>query len=138
MDVLFHIVDDRRYRKAVQNIHALLKPGGLFVFSEFFLHRCARRSTHVVHRTLDTIQEFLRGAGFELIQRRPLFVLMDEPVDSRSRILRASWSVRQGALFLSPLTGLVLGPALYPIELILVSLMKESPASEIAVCRRSP
>ena len=27
-DVLFHIVDDARYRKAIANIHALLRPGG--------------------------------------------------------------------------------------------------------------
>ena len=37
-DVLFHIVDDARYERAIQNISALLSPGGVFFFSDLFLH----------------------------------------------------------------------------------------------------
>ncbi len=136
MDVLFHIVDDARYGKAIRNIHDLLKPRGLFVFSEHFLHRAGVRSLHVVHRTAETIQRCLDDAGFEVVCRRPMFVLMEEPVDSDSRVLKTAWSLRQRALFKSRLAEFVLGGALYPLELVLVSVLAESPTSEIAVCRR--
>ena len=37
-DVLFHIVDDNRYEKAIKNIHSMLKSNGIFVFSDNFIH----------------------------------------------------------------------------------------------------
>lgn len=138
MDVLFHIVDDARYGTAIRNMHDLLKPHGLFVFSEHFLHRPGVHSLHVVHRTAETIQLCLDDAGFEVVCRRPMFVLMEEPVDSDSRFLRTAWSLRQRALFKSRPAEFVLGGVLYPLELLLVSLLRESPTSEIAVCRRRP
>jgi len=136
MDVLFHIVDDARYGVAIRSMHDLLNPRGLFVLSEHFLHRAGLRSLHVVHRTAETIQRCLDDVGFEVVCRRPMFVLMEEPVDSDSRILRTAWSLRQRALFKSRPAEFVLGGMLYPLELLLVSLLTESPTSEIAVCRR--
>ena len=37
MDVLFHIVDDEGYARAIRNLAALLAPGGLLVLTENFL-----------------------------------------------------------------------------------------------------
>jgi 2-polyprenyl-3-methyl-5-hydroxy-6-metoxy-1,4-benzoquinol methylase len=53
-DVLFHIVDDDRYGRALENVSGLLKPGGFFVWSDNFL-RHGRRDAglHQVSRSLE-------------------------------------------------------------------------------------
>ena len=45
-DVLFHIVDDAAYQKALMNIFGALRPWGYFVFSDNFLHGPTLRSEH--------------------------------------------------------------------------------------------
>src|SRR6266540_2803845 len=37
-DVLFHITDDLKYHRAFENLAKLVRPGGLLVFSENFVH----------------------------------------------------------------------------------------------------
>jgi hypothetical protein len=67
-------VDDARYESAFHNISRLLVPGGLFCFSELFLHRNTERGTHVVFRKLSHIEKLLAKSGFEIFIRRPVFV----------------------------------------------------------------
>ncbi len=55
MDVLFHIVDDEGYARAIRNLAALLAPGGLLVLTENFLHRDTGRARHEVDRSLEEI-----------------------------------------------------------------------------------
>jgi SAM-dependent methyltransferase len=94
-DILFHIVDDAKYERAIANVGRLVRPGGLFVLSDFFLHHEAERSLHMVSRPLATVERLLRDSGFEVVQRRALSVLMNYPVDSRSGLLRpACWRPR--------------------------------------------
>ena len=49
VDVLFHIVDDARYRRALSNLAGLLKPGGTLILSENLVPRQSR-ATHQVTR----------------------------------------------------------------------------------------
>jgi 2-polyprenyl-3-methyl-5-hydroxy-6-metoxy-1,4-benzoquinol methylase len=135
MAVLYHIVDDEQYETAFKNIYSLLKPGGLFVFSELFLHGETRRFSYLVHRNLDTIKKIYEDAGFECLIRRPLFVLMNEPVDTKNRLLKLYWAILQRIVLRVPGAGVLFG-ALYPIELALVSMLKESPATELMICRK--
>jgi len=69
-DILFHIVDDNRYENAIRNIHSMLKPKGIFVFSDNFVHGPAISSTYQVSRSLSYIEKTLVENGFEIIQRR--------------------------------------------------------------------
>lgn len=134
-DVLFHIVDDDAYRKALSNVFRALKPGGYFVFSENFLHGRTLRSEHQVSRSLDEISDMLRGTGFRVIARRPLFVLMNNPIDSSNRLLRSSWRILKRALR-RPRFGAAIGAVLYGPELGLVRTRREGPSSEVMVCLR--
>lgn len=136
IDVMFHIVDDQAYERAVGNVHDLLNPGGLFVMSDLFLHRDAVRSRHVACRPLDQIDGVLRRKGFEIVLRRPLAVLMNHPMDTRWELYRKAWHVWTRGMCLLNVTGFLWGAALYPLERILVSCKKESPTTEMAVCRR--
>jgi len=139
MDVLFHIVDDARYERAIKNIHALLKPGGWFLWTENFL-RNGREiyAPHEVYRSLETIGKILQSAGFEIVSRRPMFWLMNAPVDSTNLLLGLWWKSLEKIIRFHNLIGNLLGALLFPLEFALVKMMPESPTTEIMVCRRRP
>jgi SAM-dependent methyltransferase len=135
-DVLFHILDDVRYENAILNVNRLLGENGIFLFSENFLHRDVLRSQHQVSRPLAFIEKILRQGGFEILDRIPMFVIMNSPVDTNSRILASTWklikSTTNRGKFASNFTGCVL----YPLELILTSMAKEGPSTELMICKK--
>ncbi len=135
-DVLYHIVDDALYARAFHNIYSLLRPGGYFVFSDNFLHGETQRGRHQVSRSLPVIEGLVKEAGFEIVERFPMFVLMATPVDSRSRLLKLLWSGIRTLAALSEVTGFLAGAALYLPERALIATLKESPTSEIMICRK--
>jgi SAM-dependent methyltransferase len=136
MDVLFHIVDDDGYARAVENIHSLLAPGGALIFSENLIHGEWIRGEHQVVRDLDWVLALLDRTGFEVVRRRPLFVLMNTPVDSRSRLLKRFWGLLMSGAKTGPRSAAALGAALYPVEVALTALLRESPTTEIVVARK--
>jgi SAM-dependent methyltransferase len=136
MDVLYHVVDDARFRRAFANVHALLEPGGFFVFSENFLHGEPIRLPHQASRTLWEIEGVARDAGFEVVRRRAMFCLMNAPLDSDSALLRRWWAGVHRLASRSERLGAAIGAALYPLESALVARLREGPSSEIMICRR--
>lgn len=137
MDVLFHIVDDARYEAAIKTIHGLLKPGGRFVWSDGFPHDAEMRDEHIVCRRLAEIERMVCGTGFTIERRVPMFVLMNNPVDVRSRALKAVWYGAAGLFSRTEALGGFAGWLLYPLESRLVRSRSESPTTEIMVCRKT-
>jgi SAM-dependent methyltransferase len=141
-DVLFHIVDDAQFETAIENIATLVRRGGLFVLSDNFVHAevmdRSMRAPHRVSRSLDHFQDVLKRNGFEVLERRPMFFLMNEPVDSGSRLARLRWYAIAGPIAMRNALGILIGAALYPLEWLLVSTRKESPATEMMICRKLP
>lgn len=136
-DVLFHIVDDDRYEKAIKNIHSVLRPHGLFIFSDNFIHGNFVRSTYQVSRPLVTVEDVLTRNGFEIIERCPMFFLMSTPIDSTFLFARLRWQLIKAILTqFGNVAGLLIGGTMYPLEFILVRIMKESPITEMMICRR--
>jgi SAM-dependent methyltransferase len=136
MEVLFHIVDDERFQRALVNIHGLVRPGGHFLYSDNFLHGRTQRIRHQVSRSLEDITRGLESAGFEVVKRVPTFVILNNPVDSTGRLARWWWTGLSVATARGEAVGRLLGAALYPIELGLVNLLREGPSTELMVCRR--
>jgi SAM-dependent methyltransferase len=136
MDVLFHIMDDERFARAFRNIATLLKPGGVFAFSENCLHGHELRTRNWASRPLADIQALLSAAALEIVERRPMFVLLNAPVDSRSPILHTSWRLVTKLARTRNAFGKLLGAALYPLERVLVSRLREGPSTELVICRR--
>jgi SAM-dependent methyltransferase len=136
-DVFFHIVDGGRYVRAIDNVYALLKPGGWFIWSDNFL-RDGREliAQHQVSRSLDRTTAVLREAGFAIVARKPMFWLMNAPIDSKSPPLQRWWRILERLLRAHPGLGSPAGALLYPLELLLVGLLHESPSTEIMVCRK--
>ncbi len=136
MDVLFHIMDDDRFVHAIQNIHRLLRPDGLFIWSDGFIHTRPVRKEHIVMRTLGQIEPVLQQTGFEVLTRVPMFQLMNAPVDARHRIATLGWLAAAWLVSLHDSLGNLAGKALYRLETHLAQTRTESPTIEIMVCRK--
>jgi hypothetical protein len=87
-------------------------------------------------RSLADITAMLGSVGFEPLARRPMFVLMNYPVDLASRLHRLCWKTLVLAMAAWNPLGAVVGAALYPLEVLLVAHRKEGPSTELMVCRR--
>lgn len=136
MDVLFHIVDDYQYQQAFRNIASLLKPGGWFIWSDNFLRHGTERVAHQVSRSLAESEAAVRAAGLEIVDRRPMFVLMNYPADTQSKLMRWAWKAMVAPATAAEGLGSVIGAVLYSLERTLTSVAKESPSTEMMLCRR--
>lgn len=137
-DVLFHIVEDAEYAQAFRNIATLLRPGGWLIWSDNFLRHQTERVEHQASRTLAESTRLVEAAGLEVVRRVPMFVLMNYPADTNSRLARWAWTAMVAPAMLAEPLGWALGAALYPLERALVRIRPESPSTELMVCRRSP
>jgi SAM-dependent methyltransferase len=135
-DILFHIVDSTRYEMAFRNIARLLVPGGLFCFSEIFPHQGTQRGYHVVFHSLSHIEKMLADSGFTILCRRPAFVLMNEPLDTRSAVAKTLWKAMMYPVRKSEMLGWLWGATLFSADLFLTKLIDESPTTEIVVCQK--
>jgi SAM-dependent methyltransferase len=138
IDILFHIVDDPLYVRAFQNLANLLEPTGTLLFTENFLQSTSRRESawHVL-RELVEVQAALTQVGLRIEARAPWLMLMNAPVDSRNALLTRGWSVIEALCRRSRVIGSVLGAAMYPAEIVLTRIFRESPTSEVATAGHS-
>lgn len=136
MDVLFHIVDDTRYLDALRHIHSMLDDNGYFIFSEFFLHGEPAVGRHHVSRKLTHIVSMLEEAGFSVVKRVPMHVLMNQPLDTRGVKWLGVWDRFIGFIERFNWAGRLSGALLCPIDSLLVRVLRESPSSELMVCRK--
>jgi len=135
-DVLFHITDDSQFSESILNIAQCLSPNGYFVFSDNFVHGKAKRAIHQVSRSLEEIEKILACSGLTVVRRVPVFVLMNAPLDSRSRLAMQVWRLFLAPVRLFPWLGYIWGPILFPVEVIMTRLIKESPSTEMMICHK--
>ncbi|MEO7534701.1 MAG: class I SAM-dependent methyltransferase [Ferruginibacter sp.] len=133
--VLYHIVDDKALNLALKNIHSVLEKDGLFVFSENFIHHRVFNTTHQKCRTLEAYEAALKNNGFEIIARVPNYVLMNEPVDTEGKFYPRVWNLLTTLSRKSKLLDKIIWPVVYPLELFLTTVLKESPAQEFMICK---
>jgi SAM-dependent methyltransferase len=135
-DVLFHVTDDARFRRALRNLAGLLRPGGMLLFTDNLLHGETVRSTTQVSRSLPEVEAAVRDAGLEIVSRRPALYLMNYPIDSESIALHLLWRVLPVITNASRAAGWLAGAALYPIDMLLTRRMAEGPTTEMVFCSR--
>jgi SAM-dependent methyltransferase len=135
-DMLFHIVDDERYSKALENIYSLLKPGGIFIFSENFIHHNPKNNKYQTSRSLNDIEIIIKRCGFKILDRSPMFFFMNAPVDSNRVFFKKSWRLITKVVQKGEFFGSLFGIILYPIEILMVNLKKEGPSTEIMICKK--
>lgn len=135
-DVLFHIVDDARFEQAIKNIHGLLNDKGYFVISDNFVHGETKRLEHQVSRSYEFMNSTIENAGFKHIKTIPMFVLMNDPVDTKNRFIKKLFWLITKNVSKSEAKGKFIGKCLMPIEKMLISIMSESPSTEIKVYQK--
>ncbi len=139
-DVMFHIVDDRRFEAALVEAGRVLRPGGHFLVSDLFLHGEAFRGYHQVSRTLEEYAVALSAAGLEIVGRLPIFVTMhpalDVPAGWRRRLAERWWSALEAKLLASPRLGRRIGSVLFWIDRILTKPFRGGPSTELLLARK--
>lgn len=135
-DIFFHITDDENFKKAIQNVYSLLKPNSYLIFSDFFVNSTIKVAEHVVFRSLDSIEATLRNNGLEIIKRRPMLFFMNEPLDSTSRFIKLFWRIISHVVSKSERVGFLTGALLFPLEILFTRFAKESPTTEILICKK--
>lgn len=137
MDMLFHIVDDDAYERAIGNLLDLLRPGGLLVFTENFLRGATQHGEHQVSRSVDVIESLLRSSNATPVTRRPTFVLMNTPIDSHSRALHFWWRHLGATVRRGPRIANLLGGAVYGVESCLLRVGHyRGPSTKLAIWRK--
>ena len=135
MDMLFHITDDEAYTRAIANLTRLVRPGGVVLLTENLLG--ARVSApQQVSRTEAEVIRVLREHGLEPVARLPMFVLLNTPVDSTSRLLARWWGLLIKVASRREWLGWLAGASVFPFELAAVSLARRGPSTKLLVCRR--
>lgn len=133
-DVLFHIVDDNKFQQALNNIHSLLNDDGYFILSDNLIHSDTYRSEHHVSRNIDDFVGALNKAGFKVIDRRPVFVFMNAPVDAKGRLIPLLWKLQEKLIYRNKGFGGILGRVFYPFELLFTRIKREGPSTEVLIC----
>lgn len=134
-DILYHILDDKKYDRAINNIYKLLKPDGVFIFSENLTEK-TERGPYQVSRSQKTIFQNLKKSHFQIEQVKPIFYLMNAPLNSQNRLLKLYWFLLNNALIRFNFLGHFFGPLLFPWELLLVINRQKGTSTNIIVCRK--
>jgi hypothetical protein len=114
-----------------------LRPGGYLLLADNFVRHGTVRGLHQVSHSSHTLQDWLRSAGLEIKSRVPQYILMNHPIDSRSRVLHLWWRALTKQIARGDRRGLWLGRALAPLDICLTRILREGPTTELAVCRRA-
>ena len=80
-DVMYHIVDEDGLRAGAGEHLPSLRPGGLFLVADHFLHheQSIRARGPLPQPHAGPLRGALQRQGLEIVQRRPMFVLMNAP-----------------------------------------------------------
>jgi SAM-dependent methyltransferase len=135
MDVLYHLVDDERYRQATRNLAARLAPGGVLLMTENLVTQ-QHTGRDQISRTRAAVFAMLEEAGLERVRERPVFFLMNTPVSSRSRLLDRWWHLVVRLVSRRDVVGWALGAALFPLEVLLTRVLPQGPSTKIMAWRR--
>jgi SAM-dependent methyltransferase len=136
MDVLFHVVDEAGFDRALSKLSHALEPGGTLILSDNFLHGPEKRLSHHVSRTLADYTAALERHGFRIVSRKPMFVLLNYPVDSDNRLLHFLWHLFNRFIPGREWLGNLAGAVLYPLELLLLFFVREGPTTELMICEK--
>lgn len=133
--VLYHLVEDKALDFLMQSVHRVLEPGAYFIFSDNFIHGNNFNIEHQNCRTLEDYERILEKNGFEITERVANYVLFNDPVDTRGKLFPRIWNLLTRFSKKWKWFDLIIWPILFPLEILLTNMIKESPAQEIMICR---
>jgi len=136
MDLLFHVIDDDDYARAVTGLSRLLNAGGYLIFSENLLSdRSRAHENYWKSRARKDIEKLLSTNGLDILSIRPIFILMGSPVDTKSERPAQLWDALMRWAHRHQAGGL-LGSIMYPLERALLMCLSRGPSTKLVVCRK--
>lgn len=139
-DVLFHIVSEDRFENAIRNMSLLAQQGSLVLISDNFVGKARPAGLTQAHRTRDRFMQVLGENGIEILELRPIFYLMNGPIDiSNDAILEKysrMWGVIMSLTKRSERFGAMMGRLLYAVDGVLIRLLRDSITTELLVGRK--
>jgi SAM-dependent methyltransferase len=79
-DVLFHIVDDDRFQKAITNLSQCLRPGGYIILSDVLPACTVQTTSHCRWRSLAEYRSILIEHRLAIQHVEPIFAMLQPPV----------------------------------------------------------
>jgi len=135
-DVLFHIIDDDRFKTVAVNLARICKPGARVFITDLFAQMTFSRVKHCRNRSLSAYQDVFSKNGFEVRSMTPLFYTLLPPSGFKNPILRwggiLAW---EAVTFITRWNffGHLVGRALYKLDSVLRKIFKKGPAGYIVV-----
>jgi len=80
-DVLFHVVDEDKFEQAIKNLKKLCHEGTIILIMDHFLKEYKPAWRYENERTLERYEKVLSANSIEIEDMRPIFYLMNRPVD---------------------------------------------------------
>ncbi len=135
-DVLFHIIDDNRFAKAIENLARLCKPGCKIFITDIFGSKTTASVKHCRNRSLTQYENEFSHSGFRLIDLKPLFFTLLPPARFSNSFIR--WT---GILIWEMITfvtrwaffGNIIGCLLYNFDRALFRFFRRGPSGHLAI-----
>jgi SAM-dependent methyltransferase len=107
IDVLYHLVNDDDFTRALRNVGARVAGGGHLLLSDVFSDPARQIAPHVKRRPIFQYERALSELGFSLVGREPVFAILGDPVTRPGRplcdrALFSIWRVISKSLRLTP------------------------------------
>lgn len=138
-DVLLHIVDESKFETAIANIKKLAKSGSLIFITDLFLKYYMPPRGHEYDRTFIRYKRCLEAYGFQILDKIPVFILMDFPIDIKfelaRKLLNILWANAMSLVRKKETSENIVGCTLYLFDGILSRLIKDGPTLEMLICR---
>ena len=137
MDVLYHVVEDEKFRAGLAQLASVLKTGGLLIIHEQFVHGPARDHGYLKWRSQCDYEVALGAAGFEILYRRPTFFFMIQTVIFKGFAAKAMdtfWDyISYPFIGRFPRLAGVIG---YTLDTAICAMLQEGPSMEVMICRK--
>lgn len=141
-DVLLHILDEARFRRALSHLAATVEPGGHLVMIEpiqVAKFRTIPQDGHSLARSVDAYVGPLESAGLKLVDLIPLIAVANNPIEASSRVRfwlwMAAWQLLKAPTRISPRFGSLMGRLAYLLDPIVLRLFG-GVSSKLLVLRR--
>jgi len=140
-EVLHHIVNERDFDNAIENIREMSKKDSYILISDNFLrkYRPPTKDTHSFSRTYDRYKKELEKNGIEIIDRAPIFYFLNQPEDINNNLIRKcfvlGWQVTMKLITRFDFSANIMGFLLYHLDGMILQFVKDSISSEVIVCR---
>jgi SAM-dependent methyltransferase len=145
MNVLLHIVDDRRFGQAFINLAAALRPAGTLVLIDPVVRHHwwglpFDEEAIAKPRPLVDYRDALAAAGFEILLLRPATVLLGTVGDTRSaltfHLLQRYWHLLIRGVGRRERLGAAIASVLRPADRLAVSTLRSGPSAKVLIARR--